>query len=187
MSDDSLRPGDGPAAPSPSSFSPNQSASFTEPPKPASDLKNRVREDMAAAQDSLKSSAENAAEKAKSAASGQVSYVARQMQGVADALQKAGAELEGSDQAEVGRYTRQVGQSVQGLAKQMEGKDIGEIASLAEAFGRRQPLAFLGMAALAGLTASRFLTASAHRSTEEQVTASDTPRDTSMTVGVRNV
>jgi len=142
---------------------------------------------MAAAQETLKSSAENATEKAKSAASGQVSYLARQMQGVADALQKTGAELEGSDQEEVGRYTRQIGRSVQGLAKQMEGKDIGEIASLAEAFGRRQPLAFLGMAALAGLTASRFLTASAHRSTEEQVTASETPRDTSMTVGVRNV
>lgn len=187
MPDETLRPGDGPAPSSPSSFSPTQSASFTEPQEPSTDLKTRVREDMASARETLKSTAESAAEKAESAASGQVSYVARQMKGVAEALQKAGAELEGSDQVEVGRYTSQIGRSVQGFAKQMEGKDIGEIANMAEAFGRRQPLAFLGMAALAGLTASRFLTASASRSTPGQATASDSTRDTSRTGGVSNV
>ncbi len=54
---------------------------------------------------------------------------------------------------------------MQTLAKQMEGRDLGEVATMAEEFGRKQPLAFLGIAALAGLAASRFLTASAKRST----------------------
>lgn len=94
----------------------------------------------------------------------QTTFAARQVGGIATALEKVGAELEASDQPEVGRYARQIGRSVQSVARQMKDKNIGEIAALAEEFGRKQPLAFLGIAALAGLSASRFLTASAKRS-----------------------
>ena len=89
---------------------------------------------------------------------------------MATALEKVGAELEASDQPEVGRYAKQIGRSVQSFATQMKDKDIGEIAVMAEEFGRKQPLAFLGIAALAGLTASRFLTASAKLSPTQATT-----------------
>lgn len=139
------------------------SPSVTEPQASFTDLKDKVAHDISAATDTIKTGADSAVEKVRDVVSEQATFAARQVGGVATALQKVGTELEGSDQAEVGRYAKQIGRSVQGFAKQMEGKDIGEIANMAEEFGRKQPLAFLGIAALAGLTASRFLTASAKR------------------------
>jgi len=127
------------------------------------DLKTAVADDLSAARETLQEDAEKAIAKAKDVASEQTSFAVRHVRGVAAALEKVGTELQRSDQREVGRYTRQIGASVQSLAKQMEGRDIGEIAQMAEEFGRKQPLAFLGAAALAGLAASRFLTASARR------------------------
>ncbi|EJC64646.1 hypothetical protein Rleg5DRAFT_1397 [Rhizobium leguminosarum bv. viciae WSM1455] len=130
-----------------------------------SDLEAKVSEDVSAAKDAIRDGADTAVEKAKEAISQRTSFAARQVGGVALALEKAGTELEGSGQAEVGRYAKQIGRSVQTVARRMEGKDIGEIATMTEEFGRKQPLAFLGIAALAGLAASRFLTASANRQT----------------------
>jgi hypothetical protein len=94
--------------------------------------------------------------------------------GIAAAFEKVGAELEASDQRQVGRYAREIGSSVAAVAKRIEGKDLGEIATLAENFGRRQPMAFLGIAALAGLTASRFLIASSKRSDQARPTGPST-------------
>jgi hypothetical protein len=162
--------------PSPSSekliSSQGRSASFA-------DLTDKVAEDVSAAKDTIRQGADTAVEKVKEAVSEHTSFGARQVGGVATALEKVGAELEGSDQHEVGRYARQIGRSVRRVAKQIEGKNVGEIATIAEEFGRKQPLAFLGIAALAGLTASRFLTASAKRSTKV------TLREQSSTAGSR--
>jgi hypothetical protein len=127
-------------------------------------LKEKLAEDVIAAKDTIKEGADTAVGKVKEVVSEQTNFAARQVGGVATALEKVGAELEASDQPEVGHYAKQIGRSVQSVARQMKDKDIGEIAALAEEFGRKQPLAFLGIAALAGLSASRFLTASAKRS-----------------------
>jgi hypothetical protein len=139
--------------------------SILSPGAPASfaDLKDKVGEDVSAAKATIKEGADTAINKVRETVSEQTNFAARQVGGVAAALEKVGAELEGSEQAEIGRYARQIGRSAQSIARQMEGKDVGEIATMAEDFGRRQPLAFLGIAALAGLTASRFLTASSKR------------------------
>ncbi|KQS95778.1 MULTISPECIES: hypothetical protein [unclassified Rhizobium] len=172
------------AAPTTSPFydatpSPDAPASFA-------DLKDKVSEDISSAKDTIKTGADSAVAKVKDVVSEQATFAARQVGGVATALQKVGAELEGSDQAEVGRYAKQIGLSVQGFAKQMEGKDIGEIANMAEEFGRKQPLAFLGIAALAGLTASRFLTASAKRAPFKTANSSSTTFDSNRTGGQDN-
>lgn len=165
MSNESINPTDG------SLVSPQPSTGYDTPNSGSEnqvsfgDLKDKVNADISAAKDTIKSGADAAVEKVKDVVSEQASFVARQVGGVATALQKVGTELEGGDQVEVGRYAKQIGRSVQGFAKEMEGKDMGEIANMAEEFGRKQPLAFLGIATLAGLTASRFLTASAKRTT----------------------
>nr|WP_246799923.1 nutrient deprivation-induced protein [Rhizobium indicum] len=142
-------------------------------------LKEKLADDVIAAKDTIKEGADTAVEKVKEVVSEQTNFAARQVGGVATALEKVGAELEASDQPEVGRYAKQIGRSVQSVAKQMKDKDIGEIAAMAEEFGRKQPLAFLGIAALAGLSASRFLTASARRSPESTrrvpVTSTESP------------
>ncbi|WFU05709.1 nutrient deprivation-induced protein (plasmid) [Rhizobium sp. CB3171] len=124
-------------------------------------------------------------EKAKTAVSDAAedkkNLAARQLDGIASAFEKIGAELERSNQQAVGRYTKQIGGSLQNFAHDMEGRDLGEIAGMVEDFGRRQPLAFLGIAAIAGLTASRLLTASAHRRNSPTDSRTSTP---SMPAGV---
>ncbi len=91
------------------------------------------------------------------------SALSRQLRGLAGAMEKVGTELQQSEQPTLGRYTRQIGSSISRLARDCEDREFGEIASMAEDFGRKQPLAFLGIAAIAGLAASRFLSASADR------------------------
>ncbi|MBD9511190.1 nutrient deprivation-induced protein [Ensifer sp. ENS10] len=92
------------------------------------------------------------------------SALARQLRGLASAVEKVGSELRQSEQPALGRYTQQIGNSIGRLARDCENRELGEIAAMAEDFGRKQPLAFLGIAAIAGLAASRFLSASAERS-----------------------
>jgi ElaB/YqjD/DUF883 family membrane-anchored ribosome-binding protein len=133
-------------------------------PPALGDLKDKVMEDISAARDTIKETADAAIDTVKETASEQTKFAARKLGAIASALEKVGSELEQSDSADVGRYTKQIGTRVQTLANQMEGKDIGEVATMAEDFGRKQPLAFLGIAAVAGLAASRFLTASSKRS-----------------------
>jgi ElaB/YqjD/DUF883 family membrane-anchored ribosome-binding protein len=141
------------------------------------DLKAKVGEDVTSARDAVREGGEAAVEKVKDVVTDQKTFAAHQVGGIATALEKVGTELEGSDQQHVGRYAKQIGSSVQSFAKEIEGKDLGEIASMAEEFGRKQPLAFLGVAALAGLAASRFLTASSARTDNSTKTSStDQPR-----------
>jgi hypothetical protein len=132
------------------------------------DLKEKVVEDFNAAATTAKEGAAAAMVKAKDVVSEQANFAARQIGGIATALKKVGSELEGSDQFEIGRYAGQIGSTVENFAKRIEGRDLGEVATMAEDFGRKQPLAFLGIAALAGLAASRFLTASATRPANEK-------------------
>ncbi|WP_244494722.1 MULTISPECIES: nutrient deprivation-induced protein [unclassified Ensifer] len=144
---------------------PRFSESAKDGAKPASlsDLKARVSDDLSAATDAVKDSANTAMERVQDTLAEKTTFAARQTAGIATALKKVGAELERGDQPEVGRYAKQIGASVAAVARNMEGRDLGEIAGMAEDFGRKQPVAFLGLAALAGVAASRFLAASARR------------------------
>jgi hypothetical protein len=49
------------------------------------------------------------------------------------------------------------------MGKTIEDRDVDDLLGMTQDFGRRQPVAFLGAAALAGFVASRFALASAHR------------------------
>jgi ElaB/YqjD/DUF883 family membrane-anchored ribosome-binding protein len=129
-----------------------------------SELKSKVRDDLGTAKQAVKDGAQSAMDKVEETVSEQKHFAAHQVGGIATALQKVGAELRNGDQADVGRFARQIGENFQTLADNLDGRDLGEIANMAEDFGRKQPLAFLGVAALAGLAASRFLTASSKRS-----------------------
>ncbi len=150
----------------------NPSSSGQPAPATLGDLKDKISDDVAAAKDAVKEGADTAMQKVQETVAEQTGFAARQVGGIATVLQKVGAELENGEQAEVGRYAKQIGDSVQAIAKNMEGRDLGEIAGMSEDFGRKQPLAFLGVAALAGLAASRFLTASAKRKTDTSAPSS---------------
>lgn len=104
-----------------------------------------------------------AKEKAKSFAADQKDLAAAQISGIASAIGKVADELNGSDQQTVGRYARDLANGVASLGRTVENRDVDDLMGLAQDFGRRQPVAFLGAAALAGFVASRFAMASAQR------------------------
>jgi hypothetical protein len=126
-------------------------------------LKEKVNEDWQSAKSTAQAELGNVKQHAKDAATDQKNFAAERVSGIASAIEKVGKELEQGDQPEVGRYATQIGSSVHRFADEIKGKDMGQIAGMAEDFGRRQPAAFIGIAALAGFAASRFLTASADR------------------------
>lgn len=134
-------------------------------------LKEKVSEDLTQASDAVAKGTATMTGKVQETVVEQKNFAARQVGGIATALEKVGGELEASDQRDVGRFARRIGHDIQAIAKTIEGRDLGEIAGIAEDFGRREPVAFLGAAALAGLVASRFLTASATRSKTRTVSA----------------
>lgn len=106
---------------------------------------------------------DEAANKAKSFAASQKDLAASQINGVASAVSKVADELEGSDQQGIARYARDLASGLSNVGKQIESRDIDDLMGTAQDFGRNQPVAFLGAAALAGFVASRFALASTHR------------------------
>lgn len=126
-------------------------------------VKERAAEDFRELGREATSKVNDATDKAKSFAGDQKDLAATQINGVAAAIEKVAQELENSDQPMVGRYARDLAKSISGLGNTIESRDVDDLMGLAQDFGRRQPVAFLGAAALAGFVASRFAVASAHR------------------------
>lgn len=104
-----------------------------------------------------------ASDKAKSFAADQKDLAAAQINGVAHALSKVADELESSDQQSIGRYARDLAKGLSDIGGQIETRSIDDLYGAAQDFGKNQPVAFLGVAALAGFAASRFALASNQR------------------------
>jgi ElaB/YqjD/DUF883 family membrane-anchored ribosome-binding protein len=129
-------------------------------------IREKISEDFSTVKQAAENVASQATDKATEMAEKQKSYAADQIGKFATALEKVGRELESEQAGAVGDYTKQLGMSARHFADKVKDKNLGQIAGIAEDFGRRQPLAFLGIAAIAGLAASRFMMASADRSTK---------------------
>ncbi|NRP21558.1 hypothetical protein LPJGGPFB_04817 [Ensifer adhaerens] len=150
-----------------------ESTAHAQNPTSLGDLKARVSEDLISASDAVKDGANVALDKVQETISEHTTFAARQAGAIASALKKVGEEMESTDQPEIGRYASQIGKGVEAAARKMEGRNLSEIAGMAEDFGRKQPVAFLGLAALAGVAASRFLAASARRAPNRDVRGTD--------------
>lgn len=124
----------------------------------ASRLNDKLSEDFSSMKETAIEVASSATNKAEEIAEKQKSYAADQIERLAGVLERVGKELE-SDDAAIGGYASALGASARQFADRVKDKNPREIADAAEDFGRRQPLAFLGLAAVAGLAASRFITA----------------------------
>jgi hypothetical protein len=81
------------------------------------------------------------------------------MAATADALDAAAKELQehSLQRSLLGEASR----GLAGLSRAMEGRSVGELVGNLAEFGRRNPAAFLGGAALAGFAVARLATASA--------------------------
>jgi hypothetical protein len=120
-----------------------------------------------------------ATEKAKSFAADQKDLAAGQINSVAAAITKVADELDGSEQQTVARYARDLAAGLSSMGRTIEDRDIDDLMGLAQDFGRKQPVAFLGAAALAGFVASRFALASTHRRENKPVTGTEFSSDQS--------
>jgi hypothetical protein len=126
----------------------------------ASSLRDKIADDVASIKDSAHDVASEAADKAAEVASRQKNYAADQIGKLAGALERVGEEMKSDDGGMIGGYATQLGASARQFADKVKDKEFTEIAGVVEDFGRRQPLAFLGLAAMAGLATSRFMMAS---------------------------
>ena len=126
------------------------------------DLGAEVSQQAAALGEEAKAQVDELAEKAKGMAGEQKDLLAKQLGGVSDALQKVAGELETNSETSA-QYVRMVADGAQRLTGTLRDNSVDDILGIAQDFGRKQPAAFLGLAALLGFAASRFVSASASR------------------------
>lgn len=110
------------------------------------------------------------ADKAKGLATEQKDLLADQISGVADAMQRVAGDLESSN-ASSAQYARMIADGATRLTDTVRDNDVDAIVNMAQDFGRKQPVAFMGAAALLGFAASRFLLASAKREQDRKSAA----------------
>jgi ElaB/YqjD/DUF883 family membrane-anchored ribosome-binding protein len=145
----------------------------------AADLASTAQEAVAGVKDeavtqlgNLKDQAQtqlsDATEKAKSFAGEQKDAAGEQLSGVADAISKVASELQ--DQPQIAGYANELASGIKRVSDTVKNRNVDELLAMAEDFGRTQPVAFLGVAALAGFVASRFVLSSANR---RKATSSD--------------
>lgn len=160
---------------------PSQSITGTEAEdrirRDAADLADTARSDLKSVGEELKQEAasiaeeargqlEQATDKAKGMVEEQKQILVDQLDGVSSALDKVAGELEGKGESSA-RYVRMVADGASKLTSTVRDNNVDDILGMAEDFGRRQPVAFMGAAALLGFVASRFMVASASRRAEQ--------------------
>ncbi|HEV7274914.1 MAG TPA: hypothetical protein VGN80_01370 [Devosiaceae bacterium] len=131
----------------------------------------RVREEAESSvreiADQAQAQLEQAGEKFKGAAADQKDMLAEELASVAKAVSRVAEELR-NEKAATASYASSIAGGMQRLSKDMRDKDVDELIGMAQDFGRRQPAAFMGTAALVGFAASRFLLASSRRRSESR-------------------
>lgn len=112
--------------------------------------------------DQAKAQIADVTDKAKGLAGEQKDLLANHIGGVAEAMERVANDLEGSN-ASSASYARMIADGAGRISETVRNNDVDAIMSMAQNFGRKQPAAFMGAAALLGFAASRFLLASAKR------------------------
>ena len=146
-------------------------------------VRQHAGEDVQSLKEEAKNQIGDAAEKAKGFAGEQKDMAAIQLSGIAAAITKVADELSQTDQGAIAGYARDLAGGVGKFADTVQNKNVDDLMGMAQDFGRKQPVAFLGAAALAGFVASRFALASAHR----RDNPASTPSPVSASTGGDNV
>lgn len=136
----------------------------------ATNAKRKAADMADQAKKSAQSAVDDAANAAHSQADAVKSNVADEVSGVASALRTAAEEMRSGSPQE-----RTFGQIAEGLADASDAlreKDLGTMVSDVSAFARKNPMVFLGGAALIGFAATRFAKAS-HDSQSNTAVQSD--------------
>lgn len=118
------------------------------------------------------------AHKAKGLAGEQKDLLAGQIGGVAEAMRRVADDLT-QNNASGADYARTIAASATRISDTVRENDVDALVGLAQDFGRKQPVAFMGAAALLGFAASRFVLASAKREDEQSAQVSTDTTDAS--------
>jgi len=135
-----------------------------------SDLKSKATEFASASAEQMKGQAaefsdkakdvaDQASEKLKEAVGERKVAGADYVGGIAEAMRRAGREFD-HELPIAGKYIRKAASQVEDVADSIRTGDVGDLVRNAQSFARRQPTAFVAIAALAGFAAVRFLKSS---------------------------
>lgn len=134
------------------------------------DAKTKVQKTAADAADSLRSGAQDAAHKVSSEAAQYADQAkgaaADEVKGVASALRTAADEMRSGSPQE--RTMSQIAEGLADVSESLRDQDLGQMVGTVSEFARRNPIAFLGGAALIGFAATRFAKASSDRNDRTQ-------------------
>lgn len=115
-----------------------------------SNVKEKVKETTQQAASIAKEQASNVYDKQKGRALGEISNLA-------SALRQTTNNLRQSDESSIAaQLTDRVAERLETVGRSVEGKDFDTLIRDAQDFGRRNPAAFLGIAAAIGFIAARF-------------------------------
>ena len=135
--------------------------------------------------DEAKTQAAAAVEKAKGLAGEQKDLLAVQIGGVADAMQRVAGDLEANSSSSA-QYARMIADNAERLSSTIKNNDVDALLNMAQDFGRRQPAAFVGVAALLGFAATT-TTATGSAATDDAdatgYSPTGTPRDSDYSNG----
>lgn len=95
---------------------------------------------------------------------------AETVDGLARAVRSAADELDRTS-PDLARYTREAASMVEDVSDGIRHRSLGDIVRYADDFARREPVAFVGAAALAGFVLTRFLSSSARHIHTARATA----------------
>ncbi|HVY43894.1 MAG TPA: hypothetical protein VG966_12740 [Hyphomicrobiaceae bacterium] len=150
------------AMPSTDTLRSDASAAVDEAKDVAAKVANEAKTQGAQIVEQAKSQLSDVTDKARDMAEDQKTMVAGQVGGVADAMSRVADELEASNGPSA-HYARMIADNAEQLSSTIRDKSVDELLGIAQDFGRKQPAAFIGAAALLGFVASRFVMASANR------------------------
>jgi ElaB/YqjD/DUF883 family membrane-anchored ribosome-binding protein len=123
--------------------------------------------------DAAKDMASQATDKLKDTVTERKGAGADYVGSLADTIRRAAKEFD-TDLPIAGSYMRKAASQVEGVSDSIRSGDFNDVVRNAQDFARRQPTAFLGLAALAGFAVVRFLKSSSdnkHSSSDGGTTA----------------
>ena len=119
----------------------------------------KLKEQASELADAAKDMASQTTDRLKDAVSEQKSAGAEFVGTLAETMRRAANEFD-NDLPIAGKYIRKAATQVENVSETIKTGDFNDLVRGAQSFARRQPTAFLGLAALAGFAAVRFLKSS---------------------------
>ena len=153
-----------PAVPTPETLKTDANAILHEAKSLASDVAAEAKDQASNLADQAKAQVAQTAEKVKGMAAEQKDLLAGHIGGLAASMSRVADDLDQNNDTSA-HYARLIADNAEKLSATIHNNDVDQILEIAQNFGRKQPAAFMGAAALLGFAASRFLMASAKRTT----------------------